>query len=126
MATNTLVKIDGIVMDEDTVTKLQVPSATYQKSQLRVSSGGKARVIMLDNKGNEVSMPIDLLAIHAADTVAPLTDSTGGTVGSPLAAITAGASYAQADMVAVKNAIATLNAQINSVYAVLKDFGMGL
>jgi hypothetical protein len=39
---------------------------------------------------------------------APLADSSGGTVSNALAAITAGAAYAQADMTAVQNAIASL------------------
>lgn len=44
---------------------------------------------------------------------AALTDSTGGTASTTLASITAGASYAQADMVAVKNAIASLARLLN-------------
>lgn len=49
----------------------------------------------------------------AARTAAALTDNTGGTVSTTLAAITAGATYTQADMVAVKNAIASLADQMN-------------
>jgi hypothetical protein len=44
-----------------------------------------------------------------------LTDNTGGTASVTLAAITAGAAYAQADMVAVKNAIASLAAIVNAI-----------
>lgn len=44
-----------------------------------------------------------------------LTDSSGGTASDTLASIAAGASYAQADMVAVKNAIASLAAKINAM-----------
>jgi hypothetical protein len=44
-----------------------------------------------------------------------LTDSTGGTPGTTLAAIAAGSSYSQADLVAVKNALATLAAQVNKL-----------
>lgn len=40
-----------------------------------------------------------------------LTDSTGGTASNTLAAITAGASYAQADITAIKNALASLAAK---------------
>lgn len=47
--------------------------------------------------------------------ITPLTDSTGGTPSGTLAAITAGGTYAQADMVAVKNAIASLNAQLAAI-----------
>lgn len=49
----------------------------------------------------------------AARTAAALTDNTGGTVSTTLAAITAGATYTQADMVAVKNALASLADQMN-------------
>lgn len=44
---------------------------------------------------------------------ASIIDQTGGTVSNTFAAITAGAAYAQADAVAMKNAIATLAAKIN-------------
>jgi hypothetical protein len=44
---------------------------------------------------------------------AALTDNSGGTASSTIAAITAGGAYAQADMVAVKNAIASLTRTIN-------------
>jgi len=47
--------------------------------------------------------------------VAQLTDSSGGTASDTLAAITAGASYSQTDLTAIKNAIASLAAKINSL-----------
>jgi hypothetical protein len=47
--------------------------------------------------------------------ITPITDSTGGTASSTLAAIAAGASYTQADMVAVKNAIASLALAVNQI-----------
>lgn len=59
----------------------------------------------------------------AALTNTSLTDSTGGTGSATLAAITAGASYAQADMVAVKNAIASLAAQVNDLTTKLRAAG---
>lgn len=43
-----------------------------------------------------------------------LTDNSGGTASTTIASITAGAAYSQADMTAVKNAIATLAARDNS------------
>ena len=49
-----------------------------------------------------------------------LTNNTGGTVSTTLAAITAGASYTQADMTAVKNALASLADQVNK----LRDDGL--
>lgn len=47
-----------------------------------------------------------------SQTQTSLTDSTGGSVSTTLAAITAGASYAQADLVALKNAVASLAAEL--------------
>jgi hypothetical protein len=60
--------------------------------------------------------------VQAGPTSA-ITDSTGGTPSTTLAAITAGASYAQADMVAVKNALASLAAQYNALLAILQGIG---
>ena len=51
----------------------------------------------------------------ASRTAAALTNNTGGTVSTTLAAITAGASYAQADMTAVKNALASIADQLNKL-----------
>jgi hypothetical protein len=51
----------------------------------------------------------------AAQTAAALTNNTGGTVSTTLAAITAGAIYTQADMLAVKNALASLADQFNKL-----------
>lgn len=50
-----------------------------------------------------------------------LTDSTGGTASNTLAAITAGASYAQADMTAVKNGLATIAAKIALIQTALAN-----
>ncbi|HEY1600456.1 MAG TPA: hypothetical protein VGG64_12690 [Pirellulales bacterium] len=61
--------------------------------------------------------------VELAASVAELTDSTGGTAGSTLAAIAAGATYDQADLVAVKNAIASLNASVSAILTNLKAAG---
>jgi hypothetical protein len=54
-------------------------------------------------------------AAAAAQTQDALTDSTGGSASTTLAAITAGAAYAQADLTAIKNAIASLAAQLAKI-----------
>lgn len=59
-----------------------------------------------------------------AATVAALTDSTGGTATSTIAAITAGAAYAQADLTAIKNGLATLAANNNAILTALKAAGL--
>jgi hypothetical protein len=56
-----------------------------------------------------------LVSVKAAQTQTGLTDSTGGTPSTTLAAITAGASYAQADLVAVKNAISSLAVELADI-----------
>ncbi len=53
-----------------------------------------------------ITNPADLPAI---------TDSTGGTASTTFAAITAGSTYAQADMVSVKNALAQIAKQLNAL-----------
>lgn len=63
------------------------------------------------------------IQVSGANEVA-LTDSTGGTPSTTLAAIAAGAGYTQADMVAVKNALASLAQSQNAVLALLTQLGL--
>jgi len=58
-----------------------------------------------------------------ADQVA-ITDSTGGTKNDTFAAITAGVAYAQADLTAIKNALATIAAKYNNLRTTLVANGM--
>jgi len=51
-------------------------------------------------------------AAATAQSQTSLTDNTGGAVSTTLAAITAGASYTQADMTATKNALASIAAEL--------------
>lgn len=88
---------------------------------LVVESGGQI-ILMPGAKmgpdGSAVALPIaSANQANVTQTQATLTDSTGGTASTTLAAITAGAAYAQADMTAVKNAIATLKAELTKVKA---------
>lgn len=59
-----------------------------------------------------------------AATTPVITDSTGGTPATTFAAITAGAGYAQADMVAVKNALAQVALVLNGIGTALKGVGL--
>ena len=52
-------------------------------------------------------------AVHAVPST--ITDSTGGTASTTFAAITAGASYSQADMTAVKNALSQVAVNLNAM-----------
>ena len=54
-------------------------------------------------------------AAAAAQTQDAVTDSSGGTASTTLAAITAGAAYDQNDMVAIKDAIASIAAQLAKI-----------
>lgn len=54
-------------------------------------------------------------AAAAAQTQDTVTDSTGGSASTTLAAITAGAAYDQNDIVAIKNAIASIAAQLAKI-----------
>jgi hypothetical protein len=54
-------------------------------------------------------------AAAAAQTQDTLTNNTGGTVSTTLAAITAGATYAQADLTAIKNALASIASQLGKI-----------
>lgn len=53
-----------------------------------------------------------------------LTDSTGGTASNTVAAITAGSSYAQADLTAIKNGLASVIAKIAGIQTALKNAGI--
>lgn len=64
--------------------------------------------------GIKVDQPIPLQNVAANTAFPVITDSTGGTASTTFAAITAGSSYAQADMVAVKNALAEIAKVLNA------------
>lgn len=102
--------------------------AALPTDQLYVSQGSKPTVSAAEvaalAPGSSPATPSTAGVVKQAAAVAGLTDSTGGTVSTTLAAITAGASYAEADMVAAKNGLASLNAQINNVTAALIAAGI--
>lgn len=60
----------------------------------------------------------------ASANQAALTDSTGGTASTTFAAITAGAGYLQADMTAVKNALAQVVLSYNAIRTALVNTGI--
>lgn len=59
-------------------------------------------------------------------TAAAITDSTGGAAATTFAAIAAGAVYAQADLVAIKNALAQVALNLNALNADMLDTKQGL
>lgn len=56
----------------------------------------------------------DPFTLNVAD-ITTLTNSTGGTASDTLAAIAAGAAYTQADMQAVRNALASIAVKVNQL-----------
>lgn len=60
----------------------------------------------------QITDRVRVLIAADAQSQTALTDSTGGTPSTTLAAITAGAAYDQADLTAIKNAIASLAAEL--------------
>ena len=65
--------------------------------------------------GIKVDKPIPLADVTNATDLPAILDSTGGIPGTTFAAIAAGASYAQADMVAAKNALSQIALQLNAL-----------
>lgn len=59
-----------------------------------------------------------------AAAITAITDSTGGVASTTFAAITAGGSYAQADMTATKNALAQIAVTLNAIRAALQGVGI--
>jgi hypothetical protein len=59
----------------------------------------------------------------AQPTLSTLTDDTGGTPATTLAAIAAGSGYSQADAVAIKNAISQLAASVNAIISAMINAG---
>ena len=90
-----------------------VPMSVSVAGQQTVTAGKAAGV---------TSANVELID-HNAEAIIPqaaitqlqgtLTDGSGGTAGTTLAAVTAGATYAQADIVALKNSVSSLAAQLN-------------
>ena len=100
-------------------------NGTYDGTNSVITFSAAAQFVFLMSIGTSATgyqwRVIGNVGVTGTGLTAPtsLTDSSGGTPSTTLAAITAGASYAQADMVAAKNAIASLNAQINNVLTYL-------
>jgi hypothetical protein len=82
---------------------------------LRVKSGGS---IIVDTGG-----AIGPAAGQAADPGA-ITDNTGGAASATFAAITAGSSYAQADITAIKNALSEVALMLNAIRTALINAGI--
>lgn len=63
-----------------------------------------------------VADEVTVTALNGALTgVTTFTDNSGGTASNTLAAVAAGAAYSQADIVALKNAVASLAAKLNAI-----------
>ena len=95
-------------------------------STLTLSSGN----ITLNVPSGNLALTCANIGFHGATPVAQatragqITDSTGGTPGTTFSAITAGAGYTQADMTAVKNALASIAAQYNKLDTIIHNLGL--
>lgn len=77
----------------------------------------------LNHDGSTVGLYGKTPVVQHAD-IPNMVDNTGGTISSTCAAIAAGALYAQADMVAAKNCLASLLAKINLLEAAIEEIGI--
>ena len=103
---------------------MAIPDPTYASGQNYEAQGAKSWVIQgtLDiASGGKITNGGTQSSLAATCSI---TDSTGGTPSTTFAAITAGGSYAQADMVAVKNALSQVAAALNAILAALQGVGV--
>lgn len=105
------------------MSKFSLNNFLYNIKQIVVGSNGPTTTSNtgIPDGGIKVEDRYDLADIISASEYPAITDSTGGTASTTFAAITAGASYAQADMVAVKNALAQI-AKIFNAQNALNNF----
>lgn len=84
-------------------------------------TGGGMSTTGTDSPKNDAGFIVDkqfTLADLSTDTAAvTITDSTGGTPSATFAAIAAGATYLQGDLVAIKNALSEIALQLNAINA---------
>jgi hypothetical protein len=144
MSSKTFLKVSGAVasaVETDDTIVLTAP-AGYASGTTITGSGAKlwseGLQYLLTQGADEftVAYSTDVTITYKGDTPIPagtkfdfyipqigafdaLTDSTGGTASNTLAAITAGSSYAQADMTACKNGLASLAAKIALIQTAL-------
>jgi len=78
-----------------------------------------ARVRGILNNGPEWTST--LTGSSATTSLTAIADSTGGTATNAIAAITAGTTYAQADLTAVKNGLASVTAKVNTILTLLRN-----
>lgn len=149
MSTATFLKVSGAVSSAvatDGTIVLTAP-AGYTSATTITGAGAKlwaAGLQTLFTQGSDeftVSYSTDITITYKGDTSIPagtafdfyipqiasldaLTDNTGGTASNTVAAITAGSSYAQADLTAIKNGLASVIAKIAAIQTALKNQGV--
>ncbi len=98
----TSIEMPGANITTDTGTGMKIGTATNEK----IGFYNKTPIVQPTNIG------------------AAITDSTGGSSSTTFAAITAGITYAQADMTAVKNALASTATRLNEIRTMLVNLGL--
>jgi hypothetical protein len=99
-------------------------AATLTISNVTTGVSGGVLYVCSDNSVGAAVWNRMSAAPGTAPSVAQVVDATTGTAAASIAAITAGGSYAQADMVAVKNGMATLAKLANALLANQKAAGL--
>lgn len=109
-----------------TVNNLTASQISTDLLNLAPYASGSVEVLTSDVLALVTSGVLSIVPTVAARTMATLTNNTGGTPSTTLAAITAAATYAQADAVATKDAIASLAAQLAIAKSAIDDLRGGL
>lgn len=118
-----------VALEQDYLGKgISITSSSYADAISVAYAIGDQVVMQTLSSGDEALLKLaasataivagDLLELSSDGTVrkatGPVTDSTGGTGSLTFAAITAGSSYAQADLTAIKNAISEIATLLNT------------
>lgn len=114
-----LVKLDASPGTVNAFTKLQITATGTFKAD---TGSGARRIVAVAIESGAADELIEAVLLDrpveiSAQTQTALTDSSGGTPGSTLAAVTNSANAGSADVAPVKNAIASLAAQLELVRA---------
>lgn len=117
-ALSVAVKYSGLILatfSSVAITNVGAPVYMSDGATFSLTASGNSLVGHVHRYVSATQAVVAFNASQAPVAVTQITDSTGGTASTTVAAITAGASYAQADMVAVKNGLASIIAQLNAV-----------
>jgi hypothetical protein len=90
-------------------------NTAYSFDELNEPLDTQEGVLSPSQRKERARINLGVEGISNVAAVTALTDSTGGTPSGTLASIAAGGTYAQADIVAIKNALASINAKLTEI-----------